>query len=384
MKRLFVIALFACAAACTLHAQVVDTNVCDILKNPAAFNGKMVRVKATVSVGFDQFIVRGDNCGQLVNALWLAYPEGAKGKAGPDALVELLPAHNFAGKYSAPARTPVTLQRDKAFKQFDSLLSETHNKGLGICLACAKYMVSATLVGRLDGVDDPTLTRNASGKIVGLGGFGNLNAYPARLVLQSVSDVTPKEVDYSKSDAITKGEARSSGAPGEPYDPLDAANKMAAAIGNSPAGQQARKDAAAFGKKGEDNGVTIGFKPGNEVPAKQDELGAKDSPDGVLFNCFFNKDRLPGPALGMAILHMGQLIFEVRNPAPDGSDLQLYPLEFNAWAITTTAALAAREKFVTLPGGYLVWNASWPANEISQNFTGAVKDFLANQALLSH
>jgi len=37
-------------------------------------------------------------------------------------------------------------------------------------------------VGRLDTVADASIKRDASGKIVGFGGFGNMNAYPARLV----------------------------------------------------------------------------------------------------------------------------------------------------------------------------------------------------------
>ena len=76
-----------------------------------------------------------------------------------------------------------------------------------MCLGCTRYEVTATLVGRLDAVADATLKRDAAGKIVGFGGFGNMNAYPARLVLQSVSDVTPKEIDYSKTDAASKAEA---------------------------------------------------------------------------------------------------------------------------------------------------------------------------------
>ncbi|MGH9598823.1 MAG: hypothetical protein ACRD27_03095, partial [Terracidiphilus sp.] len=375
--------LFACAAVCAVQAQVVDTSVCDILKNPASFNGKMVRVKATVSVGFDQFIVRGKDCGQPVDGIWLAYPPKAKGKAGPDAVLKLQPAHNFAGKYTAPSRTPVTLQRDKEFKHFDSLLAETHNGGAGMCLGCARYMVSATLVGRLDGVADATLTRDASGKIVGFGGFGNLNAYPARLVLQSVSDVTPKEVDYSKSDAATKGETQTFGGSPDLYDPMAAAQKMAAMLGSSQAGVQAQKDAATFGKPGEHNGVIVTFGSGNEASPKEEELGSKDSPDGVLFNCTFNDNRLQGDAETKAILHMGQHISELRDPAANYAGAPLSVLEFNAWAITATAAMGTHQKFLTLPGGYLVWDASWPAAERTQNFSDALKNFLANEALLS-
>ena len=88
MKRFMVLIAFLFAGACTLHAQAVDTTVCDVLKNPASFNGKMVRIKGTVSAGLDQFIVRGSDCGQPVDAIWLSYPEGTKGKAAPDSLFQ--------------------------------------------------------------------------------------------------------------------------------------------------------------------------------------------------------------------------------------------------------------------------------------------------------
>ena len=63
MKRLFAsISVFA--FSCCLHAQAVDTTVCDILKAPQSFNGKIVRIKGTVEAGFDQFVVKGAGCGQ--------------------------------------------------------------------------------------------------------------------------------------------------------------------------------------------------------------------------------------------------------------------------------------------------------------------------------
>src|ERR1019366_9226899 len=98
-------------------------------------------------------------------------------------------------------RAPVTLDKSKDFKQFDSLLSAPY-KSNGMCLGCTKSEVSATITGRIDAVQ-PALRRDAAGKIVDIAGFGNLNAYPVRLVLQSVSDVAPHEIDYSKVAAIT-------------------------------------------------------------------------------------------------------------------------------------------------------------------------------------
>ena len=59
MKRIFGLGpVCVCACACGLYAQVVDTTVCDVLKNPKSFDGKIVRIKGTVVAGFDQFVVK--------------------------------------------------------------------------------------------------------------------------------------------------------------------------------------------------------------------------------------------------------------------------------------------------------------------------------------
>lgn len=385
MRKILLLLLLSCAGACVLQAQAVDTTVCDVLKNPAAFNGKTVRIKGTVSAGFDQFIVRGPDCGQPVDGIWLAYPEGAKGKAGPDALLELQAAHNFSGKYTAPTRTPVTLQRDKEFKKFDSLLAKERDPGADTCLGCRKNEVDATLVGRLDGVANATLQRDSTGKIIGLGGFGNLNAYPARLVLQSVSDVTAKEIDYSKIAGITKGMPPAVVPPSTSSDLLTATSKAAVAIGEIPTGVQAQKDAAVYGKPGENNGVVIGFDNINEVSPSGDAQAAEDAPGGVLFNCTLNKRRVQGDALAWALLHMGQHIYDLRNlPAGAPENVPLSYFESNAWAVTASAAIAARQRFFTLPGGYMVWDFKWQSADIGSNFKTAMDGFFTNEALLSH
>src|ERR1039458_10332061 len=218
MKRGLILAcVLSFGIGCDVYAQSaapVDTTVCDVVKKPELLNGKIVRIKGTVFAGFDEFAIKDatdPNCGFPVNAIWLAYPAGTKGKAGPAAMLQIQPARNFTGKVPPPAPTPEPLDKSKDFKQFDSLLAQRHEKGADMCLGCMRYEVTATLVGRLDSVADATLKRDASGKIVGFGGFGNMNAYPARLVLESVSDVTPKEIDFSKNDEATKGGATGGG-----------------------------------------------------------------------------------------------------------------------------------------------------------------------------
>ncbi len=69
MKRacsLAVLVLVSSAAA-----QTVQTSVCEITRSPASFDGKMVRLRATVAPGFEAFGIRdpSDKCG----VIWLTY-----------------------------------------------------------------------------------------------------------------------------------------------------------------------------------------------------------------------------------------------------------------------------------------------------------------------
>jgi hypothetical protein len=385
MKRYLVFAGLILGIGCGLHAQIVDVNICDVVKSPASFNGKMVRIKGTVVAGFDQFIVRDStdpNCGYPVDGIWLTYPQGTKAKSGPAAMLVIQPAKNFAGKYQAATATPVTLEKDKEFKQFDSLLSQTHQKGADMCLGCTRYQVAATLVGRLDTVADATLKRDSSGKIVGFGGFGNMNSYPAQLVLQSVSDVTPKEIDYSKNDDETKGDAGQSPG-GDVFAAIAAAQKTASGMPASPAKDQAMKAAGVYGKSSERTDVTVADGNTLETAAKDTGISTKDSPDGILFNCIFNAEHLQGEALKRAVVHIGEHVTELRDPPAGDEDAPPYILEYNAWVVTTVQAVMTGQKFLTLPGGYLIWNSTWPADSRNDKMEATLKEFLANEAQLS-
>ena len=391
MKRDLILACMIVGFGCDLYAQAaapVDTTVCDVVKKPEAFDGKIVRIKGTVIAGFDEFVI-GDatdpNCGYPVNAIWLDYPAGTKGKAGPAAMLVVQPAKNFTGKVTPPSRTPVTLDKSKDFKQFDSLLAQKHEKGSDMCLGCTRYEVSATLVGRLDSVADATLKRDASGKIVGFGGFGNMNAYPARLVLESVSDVTPKEIDFSKNDEETKGvpQGGAGGQESDVFNAIVAAQKSADALAAGPPKDTTVKAAGVYGKLGEHTGVFENYGPGNEASPKDEEQGTKDSPDGILFNCTFNSDRLQGNALMRAAMHMGEHILELRNPAPGNEAMPAVILESDAWVVTTISVATSAQKFLTLPGAYLIWDVNWPLADRNDKMTAVLKDFLANEALLS-
>jgi|GEM_PF-656887 len=418
MKKVLILAcMISFGFGCDMYAQTaapqagapVDTTVCDVVKKPQALNGKIVRLKGTVIAGLDEFVITDStdpNCGYLVNAIWLAYPPGTKGKAGPATMVVVQPAKNFTGTLTSPARTAVTLDKNKDFKQFDSLLAQKHEKGADMCLGCTRYNVTATLVGRLDSVADATLKRDSSGKIVAFGGFGNMNAYPARLVLESVSDVTPKEIDYSKNDEETKGGATAGGNGVDQYGAgagcggggcmggggngidlngaIAAAQKAANGLAAGPPKDAAVRASAVYGKAGDHStGVFTANGPANEATPADEQLGTKDSPDGVLFNCTFNSDRLQGDSLTRAVMHMGEHISELRNPAPGNESAPPYFLESDAWVVTAVAAAFSGQKFLTLPGGYLIWDSNWPVADRTDKMESVLKDFLVNEAALS-
>ena len=83
MRRILLfIGLMSCLTIpSSLSAQIVDSTVCGILANPSFFDGKIVRIKGVVIAGFEEFAIKGSGCNQMVNGIWLAYPEGTKGKA---------------------------------------------------------------------------------------------------------------------------------------------------------------------------------------------------------------------------------------------------------------------------------------------------------------
>ncbi len=390
MKRALTF-VFVLGFTCCLYAQAVDTTVCEILNNPQSFNGKTVRIKGTVVAGFDQFVVKGADCGINVNKnIWLSYPEGTKAKAGPAAMVQIQPARNFTGDVPAVQRTAVALDRNsKDFKLFDSQLATPYNKG-GMCLGCNKFLVTAMLVGRLDSVQKAGVQRDSAGKIVGFGGFGHMNAYTARLVLQSVSDVTSKEIDYSKTLAITKDDKATS-APGLPdapglrnTDQLTTARRLVASFAPGvTSGIQLKRAIDVFGKESDHNsGVVIVHGAGNEAAAKFEGKGAVDSPDGLLFTCTFNANRLEGDAEGRAIVFAGDNIASLRNPEPDAVGAGFYDIETHAWMITVLDVFVNKQKTLTLPGSYLVFNTTWPQADMNKSVGEAIDSFLATEELL--
>jgi hypothetical protein len=355
MKRILIAIVCLLMGAGAAGAQTVDAKVCDILAHPKDFNGKMVRVTGIVAAGFDEFVIRDTGCKQSVNDIWLDYPTGTKAKAGPVAVITLQLAKNSPGQATSVSTMPVTLDTGGDFKKFDSILSESV-KTPGRCLGCVRSIATATLTGRLDAVDAVSLEKTGSMFSV-VKGFGNLARYPVRLVIQSVANVSENEIDYSKAADLGDGN-----------------------VGLGLTADDLKRAAVAYGAPGEDNGVDIGFTGGNSLRPDDGVKGNGNSPDGLLLIVTMDGDRLKGSAMGEAMAHTGTHIADLRE-SPMGRNL--FQLEGRAWGVTVLSAIINKEKTLTLPGGYVVWNSKWTDVDQQKQLPGSLSGYLTHWAGLS-
>jgi hypothetical protein len=164
---------------------------------------------------------------------------------------------------------------------------------------------------------------------------------------------------------------------------IAAAQKAANGLADGPPKDAAVRASAVYGKAGDHStGVYAATGPSNEASPADEQMGAKDSPDGVLFDCTFNSDRLQGESLTRAVMHMGEHISEIRDPAPGNESAPPYVLESDAWVVTAVSAAFSGQKFLTLPGGYVVWDANWPVADRTDKMEAVLKDFLTSEAAL--
>ena len=365
MSALWIATILAgtCAGA---DAQAVDAKVCDIVNHPKDFDGKIVRVTGLVQADFDSFVMRGDSCSSV---LWLSYPAGTKARSGPAALVTMQLSSNATGTLAA-TRPAVTLERSKDFDTFDNLLSQ-RPKTPGMCLGCPKSDVKATLTGRIDGTENPGVARDKSGVVTGLDGFGNLNQYDARLVIETVANVTAQEIDYSK---VPKVEGDNPGGNTRDYQSLIPKAETAFPKG-SPAIAEIDKAMAVLPAAGQDNGVMIAMGDVANVPDGEGAKGAKASADGLLFTIRMDPDKIKGDAGARALIHEASLVEQLR----ETQSVSAQVLEIQAWQLVLDVVIGSRQKTLTLPGAVLLWNEAWPAADRNSNATAGLRGYVVDR-----
>jgi hypothetical protein len=168
----------------------IETTVCEITKNPSAFNNRLVRLRGHVSVNFEYSIIEGDGCS---DGLWFAYGDSS----GPPGLVAYVAegaqpgGEDANGEYVPPIR--VKLVRNSNFSEFQRMMATTIRADSRAEKSGSKdkvfRRVTATFVGRIDGVSPEIHAfhrkRSPMDKADYLG-FGQMGLFDAELVVKSV------------------------------------------------------------------------------------------------------------------------------------------------------------------------------------------------------
>ncbi len=184
----------------------VYSTLCEIMKEPQRFNGKMVRFRATVSTGPESIVLKDDGCS---DSIWLSVGEKpASGKleyAYISSIADIRAPERLDWKpLSLPH--PVVLKQDKAYRRLDKYVGKQFKPKdrHEICVHCPLYVVTATVTGRFDHTDRKwrMVRGHDADRVPSSMGFGHMNSWDSQLVLQSVSDVIAKPIDpsvYEKS-----------------------------------------------------------------------------------------------------------------------------------------------------------------------------------------
>lgn len=149
----------------------VAATICELAKDPANFNNKLVRVSATLAGNFEISAIRDPvdkTCGQL----WFTYPG-----SGPEAFI------SFSTGGATPPRPVVHLNQDSRFRQFQKYVAAKMypRQQNSVCIGCVRYEVTAVMVGLVE--------------FAGPGqGFGHMNGFPVQFVLQSIEKTSVKDL----------------------------------------------------------------------------------------------------------------------------------------------------------------------------------------------
>lgn len=151
-------------------------------KNPAAFDNKLVRLRATLAGNFEISALR-DPDDKDCDFLWFTYPG-----SGPEAMVSV------SGLLPTQPRPAVRLRNNRQFKRFRKLVDAKMypRQQRAICEGCNRYEVTADMVGLIEFASPGH-------------GFGHMNGFPVQFVLQSIRQTWVKDIapNYKAADFST-------------------------------------------------------------------------------------------------------------------------------------------------------------------------------------
>jgi len=136
------------ASAIAAKQEPMDTTVCAVLADPAAFNNKLVRIRGYYWGNRENSTLNDERCR---GSLWLGFPDGTVSSPVIANIFgeNLLGSEDAEGKRVLPI--PISLVRDSKFERFEALLRM--NQPLEVPLIGDPVQrVTATFIGRIDAV----------------------------------------------------------------------------------------------------------------------------------------------------------------------------------------------------------------------------------------
>lgn len=149
----------------------VNATTCSILRHPQLFSGKIVHVRVNARVGLESLTASDPNCQE---SIWLDYANESK-------------------ETNNNRHPQLTLVKDEALTKFKDAIGAEQDDPVHPCttMHCMRYDVTATLIGRVDYRSTRCKNTPKSKKPSPFQcGYGHMGAWPVRIVIESVSDVT--------------------------------------------------------------------------------------------------------------------------------------------------------------------------------------------------
>ena len=182
----------------------IETTLCELVKSADGLNGKMVRVRALIVMGMESVILYDKACDADAR-VELDWPREPIPRAAGDGLFEYA-FISSPREAERPERLrwrrplpPVKLVEDETYARFAAALQVERPASPGvICVACPLNSVTATMTGRFEHATRMAVRdRFRKIEVVEPVGFGHLNMWTSRFILQSVPEFTAKPISAS-------------------------------------------------------------------------------------------------------------------------------------------------------------------------------------------
>jgi hypothetical protein len=180
----------------------IKTTLCEVVKEPERFNGKMIQIRAKIMSRFEWGGIIDESCSAnlLVDDLDNAFYQ-RKGEFVFINSQDDLKRPNLL-KWR-PIETPhrVQMKEDDSYRTLERYVSQKFTwKDGSKCFSCPLYDTIATIIGRFEHLETQMVAVRADSQTkptTYMAGFGHLNASRSRLVMQSVSNVVANPIDPS-------------------------------------------------------------------------------------------------------------------------------------------------------------------------------------------